>query len=201
MRSLSLLTLVLALAGCGRPGEEECKKAIENINKSYELTPCDLARVARDTYEQYRFQLDEKGFTHRFEAAPGIPEASADEFAVAQAVINLLENAIKYSGDRKEIEVRVTGEDGAVRVSVADRGIGIAREDQPRIWEDFYRTREARALGTRGSGLGLSVVLHILKAHGGRVALESAPGEGSTFTLVFPLPQGQAKPESEAGDR
>jgi signal transduction histidine kinase len=173
---------------------------IEAGRKSYELKPCDIARVARETYEQYRFQLDEKGFAHRFEAAPGIPEASADEFAVAQGLINLIENAIKYSGDRKEIEVRVTGEDGEVRVSVADRGIGIAREDQPRIWEDFYRTREARALGTRGSGLGLSVVLHILKAHGGRVALESAPGEGSTFTLVFPLPRGQAKPESEDGD-
>jgi signal transduction histidine kinase len=159
---------------------------IEAGRKSYELKPCDVARVARETYEIYRFQLDEKGFVHRFDAATGLPSASADAFAVAQAVINLVENAIKYSSDQKEIEVRVTGSNGSVRVSIADRGIGIARDDQPRIWEDFYRTREARALGTRGSGLGLSVVQHIMKAHGGRVELESSPGQGSVFTLVFP---------------
>ena len=83
-------------------------------------------------------------------------------------------------------------------VSIADNGIGIAEEEQQRIWDDYYRTAEARALGTRGSGLGLSLVSHIMNAHGGETRLTSKPGEGSEFTLAFPLETGtEMEPEDD----
>jgi signal transduction histidine kinase len=115
-----------------------------------------------------------------------LPEVEADPEAVSQAVINLLENSIKYSPEEKHLHLSVRAVDGSVEISLADRGVGIAAEDQKRVLEDYYRTREARALGTRGSGLGLSVVQHIMEAHSGKVRLESQPGQGSRFTLVFP---------------
>lgn len=159
---------------------------IEAGKKTYELLPCDLGEAVRETYDSYRFHLEEKGFEHRLEIEPDLPRVRADPDAVAQALINLLENAVKYSPREKTVRVSVRSGDGAVRISVEDRGVGISPRDQARVWEEYYRTREARALATRGSGLGLSLVRHIVRAHGGRVELESSPGQGSTFTLVFP---------------
>lgn len=167
---------------------------IEAGRKTYELRPCDLGETVRETYESYRFHLDEKGFEHRLEVEPDLPRVRADPDAVAQALINLLENAVKYSPREKFVRVSVRSEGGSVRISVEDRGVGISPKDQGRVWEEYFRTREARALATRGSGLGLSLVRHIVRAHGGRVELESSPGKGSTFTLVFPAmgPEGGA---------
>jgi signal transduction histidine kinase len=165
--------------------------SIEAGKKSYELRPCNVGEVVRETYDTYKFHLDEKGFTHELRVDPGLPEVLADPDAVAQALINLLENAVKYSPHQKQVRVQVGASDGRVRLSVSDRGVGISEEDQARVWEDYYRAREARALGTRGSGLGLSVVRHIVRAHKGSVELESRPGIGSTFTLVFPAARGE----------
>jgi signal transduction histidine kinase len=159
---------------------------IEAGRKNYDLKPVDVGAVVREAYEGFRLQLDEAGFSHRLEVAPDLPPARADGEAIAQAVLNLIENAMKYSPAEKSLAVRVAATNGLVKVTVSDRGIGIARDEQARIWEDFYRTREARALGTRGSGLGLSLVRHIVEAHGGRVSLHSAPGEGSAFSIEIP---------------
>jgi signal transduction histidine kinase len=167
--------------------------AIEAGKKAYRLEPQDIGRVARETYERYRFQLDAKGFAHSFESAADLPPVLADADAIAQALLNLIENAIKYSPERKVIAVRVDTDADRVRIAVEDRGMGISADDRERIWDDFYRSKAARALGTRGSGLGLSLVRHILEAHGGRVSMESAPGEGSRFTLDFPAMDGGTK--------
>ena len=107
-----------------------------------------------------------------------------------RAFINLLQNAVRYSPEKGELTVRGRSDGRFLLVSIADNGIGIAEEEQRRIWDDYYRTAEARALGTRGSGLGLSLVSHIMKAHGGETRLTSKPGEGSEFTLAFPLETG-----------
>ena len=112
------------------------------------------------------------------------------EEAVAQAFINLLQNAVRYSPEKGELIVRAWSDGKSLLVSVADSGIGIAEDEQKRIWDDYYRTADARALGTRGSGLGLSLVSHIMKAHGGKSRLVSVPEEGSEFTLAFPLEAG-----------
>jgi signal transduction histidine kinase len=172
--------------------------SIEAGKKTYHLEPCDLTRVVRETLESYRMQLEDKKFEYREELAPSLPLVLADQEAVAQALINLLQNAVKYSPDTRRIEVSTRAEAGSVRLAVRDHGVGISKEDQSRIWEDYYRTREARALGTRGSGLGLSLVQHIMKAHSGNVELASEPGAGSEFTLVFPV--AAASPREERVD-
>jgi signal transduction histidine kinase len=112
----------------------------------------------------------------------------ADDDAVEQAVENVLANAMKYSGDRKDIEVGVTAADGHVVVSVRDQGIGIPRREQQRIFRKFYRVQQELSGGPQGTGLGLAIVDHTMRGHGGFVRVASAPERGSTFTLHFPIP-------------
>lgn len=160
--------------------------SIEAGKKGYQLRRIGLRAVIEEVVESYRYGLEAKGFELRTELDEDLPEIEADPEAVSQALINLLENSIKYSPEEKSLQLSVKTRGRNVEVSLAYRGVGIAPEDQKRVLEDYYRTREARALGTRGSGLGLSVVQHIMEAHSGQVRLESQPGSGSRFTLVFP---------------
>ena len=160
---------------------------IDAGKKSYELKRADLAPLLNQTLDAYLLQLKEQDFTCRREIPSSLPAVMADEEAVAQAFINLLQNAVRYSPDKGEISVRGSSNGKSLLLSVTDTGIGIAQEDQEKIWDDYYRTAEARALGTRGSGLGLSLVSHIMEAHQGKILLTSTPGTGSEFTLVFPL--------------
>jgi two-component system phosphate regulon sensor histidine kinase PhoR len=106
-----------------------------------------------------------------------------------QAVVNLVDNAVKYSPEGTGIELRgVAAADGAASISVRDEGCGIAPEHQERIFERFYRVDKARSRESGGTGLGLAIVKHIVLAHDGRVAVTSAPGIGSTFTITLPPP-------------
>ncbi|MFP6737736.1 MAG: HAMP domain-containing sensor histidine kinase, partial [Planctomycetota bacterium] len=160
---------------------------IDAGKKNYELKRADLAPLLNQTLDAYLLQLQEQDFTCRRDIPSSLPVVMADKEAVAQAFINLLQNAVRYSPDKGEISVRGSSNGKSLLLSVTDTGIGIAQEDQERIWDDYYRTAEARALGTRGSGLGLSLVSHIMAAHQGKTLLTSTPGAGSEFTLVFPL--------------
>jgi len=171
--------------------------SIEAGRKTFELRSCDLGHVVRETMASYRFQLEERGFEVRLSVPGDLPSTLADPDGVAQALINLLNNAVKYSPDRKEVAVRVERQDETIRIAVADRGMGIPAADRKRVFEDFFRSRAARSLGTRGSGLGLTLVRRILDAHGGTIELSSVPGEGSTFTLVFPIRSRAAPPETD----
>ena len=109
-----------------------------------------------------------------------------DAEQVALAVGNLVSNAIAYSPDSSRVALSARLRDGQVELAVSDQGIGIAPEDQDRIFERFYRCDPARQRSTGGSGLGLSIVKHVMASHGGDVRLWSRPDEGSTFTLSFP---------------
>jgi len=146
--------------------------------------------IVRDTVEAYREEIVRRGFRIEAEIAPDLPAIEADRDAIAQALLNLLDNAAKYSPDGKRIAVRARADGGSVRIEVEDEGIGIRPEDIERIFDPFHRTDEARALGTRGSGLGLALVRNIADAHGGRVDVRSEPGRGSIFTLVIPAMEG-----------
>jgi signal transduction histidine kinase len=108
-----------------------------------------------------------------------------DGDALAMALRNLLDNALKYSPAGKPVEVCWAGEPGRVRISVTDQGTGIPREEQDRIFERFVRGREAVEQNIKGTGVGLAMVRHIMSAHGGEIRLQSEPGRGSTFTMVF----------------
>jgi len=112
---------------------------------------------------------------------------SLDAEAMGQALANLVDNAIKYSGDRRVLRVKAALRDGHLAVTVADEGLGIPPEEQERIFEKFYRIGRSETQGRRGSGVGLALVRHIVEAHGGRVTVESQPGRGSRFTLWLPL--------------
>ena len=168
---------------------------IEAGRKEYRLVPSDIGAVVRDVVESYRFAIEKLGFTLTLELAEDLPELALDPEALSQALINLLNNAIKYSPEHKAITVGVRREQDRVLLSVSDRGMGIPRSEHRRIFEKFYRVETSLVHATKGSGLGLALVQHITEAHGGHVELRSTPGEGSTFTLSLPVP-----PEPPAPD-
>jgi signal transduction histidine kinase len=109
-----------------------------------------------------------------------------DENAMTLVLLNLIDNAVKYAADGKDVDVTLGRTPGGVMLAVRDRGPGIAVDEQPRIFERFYRARNARDRNVRGSGIGLALVKHIVEAHGGRLGVTSVPGQGATFTVVLP---------------
>jgi signal transduction histidine kinase len=120
------------------------------------------------------------------EVNPGLPPLVADEDALITVLRNLLDNACKYTPAEKRIRIRAREQDGRVAFDVEDNGIGIAPREQKRIFRRFYQVDQRLARETGGCGLGLSIVEYIVRAHGGEVAVESRPGEGSTFHVLVP---------------
>ena len=153
--------------------------------RMYHLAPTRITDVVKSTLEGYVRYLQARGFVVRATLDEGLPEVRLDRDALAEAIVNLLDNAAKYSGDSRQIDVRLAGREDSVVLEVADRGIGIPRAEQARVFDRFYRSE--RQLDRGGYGLGLFLVKHIVDAHGGTVEVESEPGLGSTFRLVFPL--------------
>jgi two-component system phosphate regulon sensor histidine kinase PhoR len=112
----------------------------------------------------------------------------ADKDAVTEAVVNLIDNAIKYSGDRREIGVRTGSDTQFAWIEVEDHGIGISDKNQKYIFDKFFRvTEKDLANRVKGSGLGLAIVKHIMEAHKGEIKVSSSPGAGSSFRLLFPI--------------
>jgi two-component system phosphate regulon sensor histidine kinase PhoR len=114
------------------------------------------------------------------------PRVLADREALVDAVLNLLHNAVKYSSEAPRIEVSAVGEGASLRIAVRDEGVGIPPREHKAIFQKFYRVNDLLSREVEGSGLGLAIVRHVALAHGGRVELKSAPGQGSTFTIVIP---------------
>jgi len=160
---------------------------IEAGRREYRFAPTDLNRVVADVLDAYRFQIEQHGFTLESSLAEDLPEVEVDKEALSQALINLVNNAVKYSRDEKLIRLTTSCDGERLRVRVTDRGIGIPSGEQRKIFEKFYRAENSLVHESKGSGLGLALVRHIMEAHGGSVEVESAPGKGSTFTLVLPV--------------
>jgi two-component system, OmpR family, sensor histidine kinase SenX3 len=125
-------------------------------------------------------------------------EIFCDPRQMRSALVNLVDNAIKYSGPGQPVEIGACVADDRIAFVVRDHGIGIPTRDLERIWERFYRVDKARARDTGGTGLGLAIVRHVAQAHGGEVTVQSREGEGSTFTLYIPLPDGATRGITEA---
>ncbi len=135
------------------------------------------------------YPLSRQGFALRLAIAADLPPMAADADAIEQAILNLLSNAMKYSGQGREIELRLERQDGHAVISVTDWGVGIPVDEHERIFEKFYRVAGPELQLIPGTGLGLTLVAHTVEAHGGRVTVRSAPGEGSTFSMLLPLVQ------------
>jgi signal transduction histidine kinase len=160
---------------------------IEAGRKEYEFRPTDIGDLVRNTLDSYRYQIEQQGFAFEESIDPNLPPVRVDREAIARALVNLVNNALKYSADEKFLRVKLYRTNGFVKLEVVDRGIGITRREQSKIFEKFYRTGDPLVHNTKGSGLGLSLVRHITHAHGGEIAVESTPGKGSKFTLSLPL--------------
>jgi len=160
---------------------------IEAGRKEYEFRETDIAELVRNTLESYRYQIEQQGFALEESIDTNLPVVTVDREAIARALVNLVNNALKYSSDEKFLGVKLYREDRVVKLEVADHGIGIARRDLTKIFEKFYRAGDPLVHNTKGSGLGLSLVRHITQAHGGDIAVESTPGKGSRFILSLPL--------------
>jgi len=160
---------------------------IEEGRRQYELARTDVAEWLNQTVCAFRCESLDRQSAIRTHIASGIPDVDMDGTAMAQALENLLDNAIKFSGEKKEVDLVVEYDGGEVLIRVRDYGIGIPQEDQSRIFEKFYQGKGVPRTSARGTGLGLTLVKHTVEAHGGSVAVESRVGEGSTFTMTLPI--------------
>ena len=160
---------------------------IEAGRKEYEFKETNLADLVHSTLDSYRFQIEQNGFVFEENISRDIPPLVVDREAIARSLLNLVNNALKYSKDEKYIGVSLYRANGSVRLEVRDRGIGISAKEQEKIFEKFYRCGDPLVHNIKGSGLGLSLVRHIARAHGGEVLVESAPEQGSKFTIALPL--------------
>ena len=160
---------------------------IEAGRKEYDFRETNLTELVRTTLDSYRYQIEQHGFKFEEHIAEDIPPVVVDREAIARSLLNLVNNAIKYSSQDRYLAVNLKRSNGSVKLEVADHGIGIARDEQSKIFEKFYRVCDPLVHNTKGSGLGLCLVRHIAHAHGGEVSVESEPGQGSKFSLVLPV--------------
>ncbi len=172
---------------------------LEAGRRPFRFEAVDLLDVVRDALDSFRPRLEHLGFRVSLDLPESLPPVRGDATALSHCLLNLLDNAVKYSKQLREIAVSagtrgVPGDPGSVvTVAVTDRGIGIAPEDQKRVFEKFVRLETGLVHDVKGAGLGLSLVDQIIRAHGGRVEVQSEPGAGSTFTIVLPVAGGVAE--------
>lgn len=159
---------------------------IEAGKRKYSFGKYNINEIVNNVFQTYQFHLTNNGFTFNFNEAKNLPEIKADKEAITEAIINLLDNAVKYSSGKKHIEIATAKKDSYVLIVIKDSGIGISDEDQKKIFEKFFRVSTGDVHNVKGTGLGLTIIKHIVDAHNGKIELKSSPGKGSTFTLMFP---------------
>jgi len=208
---LSLLSLFSEILELGRVKSEEKKteyygiirheslrlnKMIDNIldfskieagRKTYNFAHTDMAEVIDNVLSSYRYQITNSRFDIQTNMPPELPPVLIDRDAMTQAISNLLDNAIKYSRDVKQLSIATAKRGSNLSIEIADRGIGIPRAEQAKVFEKFYRVGNGLVHDVKGSGLGLSLVKHIIEAHHGTISLESDVGKGTRFTILLPL--------------
>jgi signal transduction histidine kinase len=208
---LSLLSLFSEILELGRVNSEEKKteyyrilrheslrlnKMIDNIldfskieagRKTYNFAAGDMSEVIENVLLSYRYQIVNAGFDVQTNIQPDLPAVLIDRDAMSQAISNLLDNAIKYSREVKQLSITTARRGSDLSIEVADKGIGIPRAEQAKVFEKFYRVGNGLVHDVKGSGLGLSLVKHIVEAHQGTISVESDVGNGTRFTILLPL--------------
>ncbi|HEY5551441.1 MAG TPA: HAMP domain-containing sensor histidine kinase, partial [Opitutaceae bacterium] len=153
----------------------------------YHFEPVEIGSFLKSIVADFRERVAAIGYTIEMTGAGGEHYVRADREALARAIWNLLDNAVKYSPDCRTVWVDVEHSEHRVTIVVRDRGLGIPRSEQRHIFEKFVRGADSKARRIKGTGIGLAMVRHIVKAHGGEILLASQPGEGSRFAMIFPL--------------
>jgi signal transduction histidine kinase len=175
---------------------------IEHGQKNYSMEPTHLPEVVRSAMRVMEYPLMAQGFNVQVDMDETMPPIPVDQDAIKQAVLNLLTNAMKYSGKSRAIELGVSRDNGNAMIQVRDHGIGVPPHEQARIFEKFYRANVPENHTISGTGLGLALVAHVVDAHRGHIAVESRPGEGTTFSIRLPLSAGSsAQPAGPAAAR
>jgi signal transduction histidine kinase len=160
---------------------------LERGERPYHLASCDLGELVTRTVAAYRPHLESLGFKFETRITGSPLPVQADPDALAQVLLNLLSNAEKYSGDRREIEVEVSRSGDEAEIQVLDRGAGVPAGKEEKIFEQFFRANDSLASGIQGSGLGLTLARQIARTHGGDVRYAPREGGGSCFTLRLPI--------------
>jgi len=160
---------------------------IEEGKKEYEFEETDVGQLVAQQLENFRKGEFQKDLKIHAQIPKDIPHLFVDRDALSQAIINLLDNASKFSPDKKEIYVSVKKDEENVIIEVDDRGIGIHQNELNKIFDKFYQGKNTLRQIVKGTGLGLTLVKHTVEAHGGRISVESKIGHGSTFSLIFPI--------------
>lgn len=158
---------------------------IETGKAEFNLEETNLNLLVKETMTQLSPYAERQGVAVASDLLNNLPEVTADRERIRQVVTNLLHNAIKFSPQEGRVVISTRQEGGHVSVSIADKGIGIAKEDLPHVFERFYKADKSRSGG--GTGLGLAIAKHIVQAHGGDISVQSEEGKGSTFRFTLPL--------------
>jgi signal transduction histidine kinase len=158
---------------------------MDDDRKKYDFTDLDPDELLVKFLESTRKRLPDTDFEIRYSHPEKVPNIKADKNAILQVFYNLVDNALKFSGSSRQIDISLYSRDNEVLLSVKDYGIGISIKDQEKIFDRFYRGHEPQRLGIRGSGIGLTIVKQIVEAHGGTIAIESEVGKGSRVVVGF----------------
>jgi two-component system phosphate regulon sensor histidine kinase PhoR len=160
---------------------------MESGRRIYEFAQHDPKEIIDEAVMAFEPTRERRQLELRIDVAPDLPRVWCDRAALVDALVNLLSNAYKYGGQPRLIEISTRLDDKKLDITVRDNGAGIARTEHKRIFEKFYRVDDLLARQQEGSGLGLAIVRHVIRAHRGKIVVDSEPGRGSAFTLVLPL--------------
>jgi len=166
---------------------------IEEGRKEFVFEKTDIGALLKEIVMSIQDRVRHEGFSIELEIKKDLPFVMADRVALAQAVTNLIDNAVKYSGESRRVAVSASEEAAFLMIAVKDFGIGIKKEDMDRLFERFFRGGDELTRTVKGSGLGLTLVKEIVEAHDGIAYAESEPGKGSTFFIRLPLPRDEEK--------
>ncbi|MGD2035488.1 MAG: HAMP domain-containing sensor histidine kinase [Bacteroidales bacterium] len=161
---------------------------IESGKKVYKFSSANINDIVREVANTFKYGLESKGFQYSVNCSSKLPEVQVDAEAVTDALVNIIDNATKYSLTNKQIDISTGLNKAWVYIEVADKGIGISEKELNHIFEKFYRVTEKNlALKAKGSGLGLTIVKHIMDSHGGKIEVKSKKDAGTAFRLLFPV--------------
>jgi signal transduction histidine kinase len=166
---------------------------MEEGKKEFRFELSDVEALLEEVVSVTRHRVSHTGFVIQSEVDQPLPKVLADGEAISQAISNLLDNAVKYSGEAKTVTVKGFVSDKWVTIAVEDFGVGIPGEEIDRVFDRFFRGGNELTRSVKGSGLGLTLVKQVVEAHGGEVQVESAMDQGSTFSIRLPIPKEESR--------